>query len=75
MSEPVENIDAKKSNFSGEDNDDIIESDIELDNTNIVEPDNDPPQKVGLDRVNVNLLIPVVFLFWFGPNALGRVPN
>lgn len=26
---------------------DIIESDVELDNTDIVEPDNDPPQQMG----------------------------
>lgn len=25
---------------------DIVESDVELDNTDVVEPDNDPPQKV-----------------------------
>lgn len=27
--------------------DDIVESDVELDDTDIVEPDNDPPQRVG----------------------------
>jgi hypothetical protein len=27
--------------------DDIIESDLELDNSDVVEPDNDPPQKMG----------------------------
>lgn len=26
---------------------DIVESDIELDNADVVEPDNDPPQKVS----------------------------
>lgn len=26
---------------------DIVESDVELDNTDVVEPDNEPPQKVG----------------------------
>lgn len=51
MSDPVEHFDAKKSNLTSEDDDEIVESDIELDNTDIVEPDNDPPQKVGLDRV------------------------
>jgi suppressor of tumorigenicity protein 13 len=29
-----------------DDDDDIVESDIDLDNTDVVEPDNDPPQKV-----------------------------
>lgn len=28
-------------------NEDIIESDVELDNTDVVEPDNDPPQQMG----------------------------
>lgn len=31
---------------SREEGDNIIESDIELDDSDIVEPDNDPPQKV-----------------------------
>ncbi|XP_061354651.1 TPR repeat-containing thioredoxin TDX [Gastrolobium bilobum] len=30
-----------------QDEDDIMESDIELDNSDVVEPDNDPPQKMG----------------------------
>lgn len=30
------------------DDHDIIESDIELDNTDLVKPDNDPPQKVSI---------------------------
>ncbi|KDP44293.1 hypothetical protein JCGZ_22922 [Jatropha curcas] len=30
-----------------EDGDDIIESDIELDDSDVVEPDNDPPEKMG----------------------------
>lgn len=50
MSDHGEHFDAKKSNLTSED-DEIVESDIELDKTDIVEPDNDPPQKVGLDRV------------------------
>ncbi|XP_011039179.1 PREDICTED: TPR repeat-containing thioredoxin TDX-like [Populus euphratica] len=33
--------------------DDIIESDIDLDNTDVVEPDNDPPQKMGDPAVEV----------------------
>lgn len=28
-------------------NDDIVESDLELDDSDVVMPDNDPPQKVG----------------------------
>lgn len=45
-----EHVDAKKTNLCSEDDkfeDDIVESDIELDDTDVVEPDNDPPQKVG----------------------------
>lgn len=38
--------DAKRAGLSREDEDDIVESDIELDDTDVVEPDNDPPQKV-----------------------------
>ncbi|KAE9607464.1 putative hsp70-interacting protein [Lupinus albus] len=33
--------------FSTKEEDDIMESDIELDNTDVVEPDNDPPQTMG----------------------------
>ena len=41
-----EGSDAKGADLSRDDEDDIVESDIELDNTHVVEPDNDPPQKV-----------------------------
>ena len=34
-----------------EDDDEIVESDIDLDNTDVVEPDNHPPQKV-MERVH-----------------------
>lgn len=37
--------------------DDIVESDIELDNTDVVEPDNDPPQKV----MNHERVLPFMF--------------
>ncbi|KAJ6411202.1 hypothetical protein OIU84_007876 [Salix udensis] len=36
-----------------EDDDEIVESDIDLDNTDVVEPDNDPPQKMGDPAVEV----------------------
>ncbi|KAG6752857.1 hypothetical protein POTOM_042897 [Populus tomentosa] len=36
-----------------DDDDDIVESDIDLDNTDVVEPDNDPPQKMGDPAVEV----------------------
>ncbi|BAT74354.1 hypothetical protein VIGAN_01200500 [Vigna angularis var. angularis] len=33
--------------------DDLVESDVELDNANVVEPDNDPTQKMGDPSVEV----------------------
>lgn len=33
---------------STQEEDDIMESDMELDNSDVVEPDNDPPQKVAM---------------------------
>ncbi|KAH7549425.1 hypothetical protein JRO89_XS13G0030400 [Xanthoceras sorbifolium] len=53
MSNAGEHYDAKKADVLGEDNDDIVESDIELDTTDVVEPDNDPPQKMGDSLVEV----------------------
>ncbi|GFP88461.1 tpr repeat-containing thioredoxin tdx [Phtheirospermum japonicum] len=38
---------------SGKDDEDIVESDVELDNSDVVEPDNDPPQKMGDPSVEV----------------------
>ncbi|KAJ9162648.1 hypothetical protein P3X46_022407 [Hevea brasiliensis] len=38
---------------SSEEGDNIIESDIELDDSDIVEPDNDPPQKMGNPAIEV----------------------
>lgn len=46
MADTKEQIDAAKTNPLGEDGD-IVESDIELDDSDVVEPDNDPPQKVN----------------------------
>ena len=43
MSDPAEHFDAKRADLY---EDEIVESDIELDNTDVVEPDNDPPHKV-----------------------------
>ncbi|KAE8723590.1 Tetraticopeptide domain-containing thioredoxin isoform 2 [Hibiscus syriacus] len=45
MTEPEQNSDAEKP-FSSNEDDDIVESDIELDNSGVVEPDNNPPQEV-----------------------------
>nr|KYP67436.1 FAM10 family protein At4g22670 family [Cajanus cajan] len=51
-SEPGD-FDEKKSDPPLSAQDDIIESDIELDNADVVEPDNDPPQKMGDPSVEV----------------------
>ncbi|XWS50848.1 hypothetical protein CRYUN_Cryun12cG0125000 [Craigia yunnanensis] len=53
MAEPEQHSDAKKPNFSNEEDDDIVESDVEFDNTGVVESDNDPPQKMGDPSVEV----------------------
>ncbi|KAI4352101.1 hypothetical protein L6164_006386 [Bauhinia variegata] len=53
MSDTEEKVDAKRADLSREDEDDIVESDIELDNTDVVEPDDDPPQKMGNPSVEV----------------------
>lgn len=47
MEDSKEHIDTNRHDLPGED-DAIVESDIELDNTDVVEPDNDPPQKVNV---------------------------
>ncbi|XP_059641560.1 TPR repeat-containing thioredoxin TDX isoform X2 [Cornus florida] len=46
---------AKKTNLPGEDklDEDIVESDVELDNTDVIKPDNDPPQKMGDPSIEV----------------------
>lgn len=53
MGEPGEQFDAKNPGFSDGDDDEIVESDVELDNADVVEPDNDPPQKMGDPSVEV----------------------
>lgn len=47
MAEPEQHSDDKKPYFSNEEDDDIVESDVELDNNGVVEPDNNSPQKVS----------------------------
>lgn len=34
----------------------IVESDVELDDSNVVEPDNDPPQKVCTTHISIFLV-------------------
>ncbi|KAH7852810.1 hypothetical protein Vadar_029467 [Vaccinium darrowii] len=50
-----EPLDAKKPNLSSDDksDEDIVESDIEVDNTDVVDPDYDPPQKMGDPSIEV----------------------
>lgn len=54
-SKSEEDLDTKKPNLSCDDevDEDIVESDIELDNTDVVEPDNDPPQKMGDPSIEI----------------------
>ncbi|XP_009360062.1 TPR repeat-containing thioredoxin TDX-like isoform X1 [Pyrus x bretschneideri] len=52
MSDTKQHFDAKR-DPSGNNDDDIVESDIELDVTDVVEPDNDPPQKMGDPSIEV----------------------
>ncbi|KHG03252.1 TPR repeat-containing thioredoxin TDX -like protein [Gossypium arboreum] len=54
MAEPEQHSDDKKPYFSNEEDDDIIESDVELDNNGVVEPDNNPPQKMGDPSVELD---------------------
>lgn len=47
MADSSKHFDDEKHSFQSENDDEIFESDIELDDTDAVEPDNDPPQKVS----------------------------
>ncbi|KAG7942296.1 hypothetical protein I3843_16G095300 [Carya illinoinensis] len=53
MPDTKEHFDAKNTYNSTEDDDDIVESDIELDVTDVVEPDDDTPEKMGNPSVEV----------------------
>ncbi|ONI09381.1 hypothetical protein PRUPE_5G235200 [Prunus persica] len=53
MSDTKDHFDAKRPDPSRDNDEDIVESDIELDATDVVEPDNDPPQKMGNPSVEV----------------------
>ncbi|CAK9166747.1 unnamed protein product [Ilex paraguariensis] len=48
-------FDTKNSNYSVDNklDEDIVESDVELDNADVVEPDNDPPQKMGDPSIEI----------------------
>ena len=56
-----------------EDDDEIVESDIDLDNTDVVEPDNHPPQKV-MERVHWVQPLPFSwyrgFIHWLSTHVL-----
>ncbi|KAI5330561.1 PREDICTED: FAM10 family [Prunus dulcis] len=53
MSDTKDHFDAKRPDPSRDNDEEIVESDIELDATDVVEPDNDPPQKMGNPSVEV----------------------
>ncbi|KAK9996656.1 hypothetical protein SO802_021342 [Lithocarpus litseifolius] len=53
MSGTGEHFDAKNPHTATEVDDELVESDIELDVTDVVEPENDPPQKMGDPSIEV----------------------
>ena len=69
--EDIKPFDSRKRDTPMDDisDDDIVESDIELDNSGIVEPDNDPPQKLSSSK-NSDFILPdlshlhVFFLYY-----------
>lgn len=62
MTEPGQTSETKNPCFSSGDDDEIVESDIELDNTDVVEPDDDPSQKVFVEMFDLNM--PFVSFCW-----------
>lgn len=73
MSDPAKHFEATKSNLSSEGDDDIVESDIELDNTDVMEPDNDPPQKVGLRKSSWESRVKPSIVCWFRTKTWNRL--
>ena len=74
MAEPEQHSNAKKPNFSNEEDDDIVESDVELDNTGVVEPDNNPPQKVSDPRKYYRIsFMSALFLIQLGGPVINRL--
>lgn len=73
MSDSVKHFEAMKSNLSTEDDDDIVESDIELDNTDVMEPDNDPSQKVGLKKSSLEFRVKPSIVCWIGTKTWSRL--
>lgn len=51
-----------------DDDDDIMESDVELDNSDVVEPDNEPPQPVGVEVIIFGYYVVLVSLCIFLPD-------
>lgn len=50
-----EHSESKKPSSTADNLDDeIVESDLELDNSNVVQPDSDPPQKVIVGSTELN---------------------
>lgn len=55
--EDVEYEGKQKNAADVEEEPEIVESDIELDDSEVVEPDNDPPQQVGI------LTFPIIYIY------------
>lgn len=66
MSDTKEGFDAKNAYTSTWEDVDIVESDVELDVTDVVGPDHDPPQKVGDIKTWCGCLL-LVFVFFIFP--------
>lgn len=60
----LENEDHKKGPVEEEEEPEIIESDIELDESDIVDPDNDEPQQVWLTDVALILIFTIVHVYY-----------
>lgn len=59
-----------KPSFSTKHDDDVMESDVELDNSDVIEPDNEPPQPVGVEDISFGYYLLVVSLCNFFSDCL-----
>lgn len=58
-SDTKEQFDAKRCDPVSDDDDDIVESDIELDDAEVLKPDNDPPQKATVFPFFFSFFLPL----------------
>lgn len=74
MSDTKEGFDAKNAYTSTWEDVDIVESDVELDVTDVVGPDHDPPQKVGDIKTWCGCLL-LVFVVLYSLGVYVSSPN